>query len=131
MEHLIANSGIHFVTKEIEFNPSEPFQLSNGKILKYSFSETTDFLSGEKVFSILYDNQQQKVFIPVDEQLQKADGAILRKTNGREQLDEAGMLMMTPNYPTTMLASYPYNDPDVYNINSLQSFRVTNPDPQE
>ena len=131
MEHLIANSGIHFVTKEIEFNPSEPFQLSNGKILKYSFSETTDFLSGEKVFSILYDNQQQKVFIPVDEQLQKADGAILRKTNGREQLDEAGMLMMTPNYPTTMLASYPYNDPDVYNINSLQSFRVTNPDPRD
>ena len=40
MEHLIANSGIHFITKEIEFNPSEPLLLDNGKLLKYSFVET-------------------------------------------------------------------------------------------
>ena len=53
MEHLIANSGIHFITREIEFNPSEPLVLSNGSALKYSFSETIDFLEGKKVFSLL------------------------------------------------------------------------------
>ena len=32
MEHLIANSGIHFITKEIEFNPSEPLLLDNTSV---------------------------------------------------------------------------------------------------
>ena len=31
MNHLIADSGIHFITHEIEFNPSEPLLLDNGK----------------------------------------------------------------------------------------------------
>lgn len=37
MYHLIADSGIHFITHEIEFNPSEPLLLNNGKTLKNSF----------------------------------------------------------------------------------------------
>ena len=36
MEHLIADSGIQFITKEIEFNPSEPLLLQRGGTLKYS-----------------------------------------------------------------------------------------------
>lgn len=35
MEHLIADSGIQFITKEIEFNPSEPLLLQRGGTLKY------------------------------------------------------------------------------------------------
>lgn len=46
MNHLIADSGIHFITHKIEFNPSEPLLLDNGKILKYFFVETVDFLEG-------------------------------------------------------------------------------------
>ena len=30
MDHLIADSGIHFITREMEFNPSEPLVLCNG-----------------------------------------------------------------------------------------------------
>lgn len=33
MEHLIADSGIQFITKEIEFNPSEPLFLRRGGTL--------------------------------------------------------------------------------------------------
>ena len=41
MEHLIADSGIQFITKEIEFNPSEPLLLQRGGTLKYSDIEST------------------------------------------------------------------------------------------
>lgn len=46
MDHLIADSGIHFITREMEFNPSEPLVLDNGGTLKYSFVEAIDFLEG-------------------------------------------------------------------------------------
>lgn len=46
MDHLIADSGIHFITREMEFNPSEPLVLGNGGTLKYSFVEAIDFLEG-------------------------------------------------------------------------------------
>ena len=67
MEHLIANSGIHFITKEIEFNPSEPLLLDNGKLLKYSFVETIDFLEEVKIFNLLYYNSEANKYIPIDE----------------------------------------------------------------
>lgn len=54
MDHLIADSGIHFITREMEFNPSEPLVLGNGGTLKYSFVEAIDFLEGFKVFNLLY-----------------------------------------------------------------------------
>ncbi len=61
MEHLIADSGIHFITTEIEFNPQEPLILNSGKALKYSFCETTDFIEGFKVFNLLYYNNIGRV----------------------------------------------------------------------
>lgn len=54
MEHLIADSGIHFITREIEFNPNEQLPLSGGKFLKYAFYETEDFLNSTKMFGLLY-----------------------------------------------------------------------------
>ena len=63
MEHLIANSGIHFIIKEIEINPSEPLRLSNGRTLKYSFCETTDFINGTKIFDLLYYNNNENNYL--------------------------------------------------------------------
>lgn len=128
MEHLIANSGIHFITREIEFNPSEPLVLSNGSALKYSFSETIDFLEGKKVFSLLYYNKDESKFIPINELIESPDlNVLVRKPNGRELVDEAGMLMMSPGYNTTLFTTYEEDDSDVFSINSLQSFRVNDP----
>lgn len=126
MEHLIADSGIHFITKETEFNPSEPLILNSGKILKYSFCETVDFLEGFRVFNLLYYNNNGDEYIPVDELLNSED-AVIRRPNGREELDETGMIIMVPQCNTTLFTTYGEDDDEVFRINSLQSFRVKDP----
>ena len=126
MEHLIADSGIQFITREIEFNPSEPFILSSGKALNYSFCETEDFLEGFRIFNLLYYSSDQAKYIPIDELLNSSD-AIIRKSNGREELDESGLILMKPDYSTALFTTYSENSSDIYSINSLQSFRVKDP----
>ncbi len=126
MEHLIANSGIHFITKEIEFNPSEPLILSNGRALKYSFCETIDFLEGYKIFSLLYHHNTEEKYIPIDELVSSPEN-VLRKSNGREEIDEAGLIMMDPDSSTALFTTYDETSEDIYHINSLQSFRVKDP----
>lgn len=126
MNHLIADSGIHFITHEIEFNPSEPLLLNNGKTLKYSFVETVDFLEGFRIFNLLYYNSDVNKYIPLDE-LQASENAVVRRPNGREELDESGMIQMEPGVSTTLFTTYEENDPDIYSINSLQSFRIADP----
>lgn len=127
MEHLIANSGIHFFVSEVEFNPNQPLVLSSGRILKYSFLETIDFLEGYKVFNLLCYSNSANILIPTDE-LQNADDAVLRRSNGREQLDESGMIMMNTGLNTTLFSSFAPGHPDTFDISSLMSFRVTNPE---
>ena len=127
MEHLIADSGIHFVTKEIEFNPSEPLKLDSGKVLKYSFCETEDFLSGVRMFNLLYYHSEQGIYIPIDELLNSSD-AVVRRSNGREELDDTGLVMLKPGYSTALFTSYDESSPDIYNVNSLQYFRVRDPE---
>ena len=46
---LIADSGLHFKTVEIEFNPDQPLVLKSGKTLKYTFLEAIDFLNDCKI----------------------------------------------------------------------------------
>lgn len=127
MYHLIADSGIHFITSEIEFNPSEPLMLNTGKTLKYSFVETEDILSETRIFNMLCYNEEFDKYIPLDELLQ-AEDAVVRRSNGREELDEMGMLKMIPETNSTFFTTYTDDDSDVYSMNSLMSYRVTNPE---
>ena len=126
MEHLIANSGVHFITTEIELNPSEPFILSNGRALKYSFCETTDFIEGFKVFNMMYYHSREQKYIPVDE-LKVDQDVLIRKSNGREELDEAGLVIMNEECSTALFTTFEEDSSEVYHINSLQSFRVKDP----
>lgn len=126
MNHLIADSGIQFIVSEIEFNPSEPLLLENGKTLKYSFVETVDFLEGYRIFNLLYYNSETNKYIPIDE-LQASESAVVRRSNGREELDESGLIKMEPEANTTLFTTYDEDDEDIYSINSLLSFRVTDP----
>lgn len=131
MEHLIANSGIHFITREIEFNPSEPMKLGRGGILKYSFCEATDIIESVKTFSVLcgMSDGQKVQYFPVDELLQSDGGvprypmAVLRHSSGREVVDEAGLVVMSPDCDVSPFAKYVEGDPEMYTVNSLQSFR--------
>lgn len=126
MEHLIADSGIHFITREIEFNPSEPLILSNGRTLKYTFFDGVDFLEGTRLFELMYYHNEEGKYIPLSE-LQHADRAIVRRPNGREELDESGMPLLSPGYSTSLFTTYSDDDEDIISINSLQSFRVKDP----
>ena len=126
MEHLIANSGVHFITTEIELNPSDPFILSNGRALKYSFCETTDFIEGFKVFNMMYYHTREQKYIPIDE-LAAAQDVLLRKSNGREEIDEAGLVVMDEECSTALFTTFDEDSSEVYHINSMQSFRVKDP----
>ena len=122
MEHLIVNSGIQFISTEKEFNPSEQLTFSNGRTLKYSFCETTDFLSGEVIFDMLYYHSQDAVYIPLGE-LRDSDKLEL-SPNGHEELDEAGLQKMKKDESTTMFSAYKDGDAEIFNINSLAGYRV-------
>lgn len=126
MDHLIADSGIQFITREVELNPSEPLLLPNGKMLSYAFVETVDFLDGVRIFNLLYHHEETQKYIPVDE-LQSHDEALKRRTTGREELDEAGMFVMDEHFGCSLLTTYPEDDEEIFTVNSLQSFRVTDP----
>lgn len=124
MEHLIANSGIQFISQEIEFNPSEPFILKSGKILKYSFCEMTDFLTENIVFDLLYYHNDHQVYIPLKEL--GARDKFEKLPNGRECIDETGMPSMLKTEAITFYTTLPNEDPDTHiiSINSLDAFRV-------
>lgn len=126
MEHLIADSGIQFITKEIEFNASEPLLLNSGKALKYSFIETEDFIEGYKIFNLLYYNKDIDKYIPIDE-LYSSNESLVRLPNGREELDESGMVIMDEGCNTSLFTTYDETEQGLYSINSLLSYRVDDP----
>lgn len=125
MEHLIANSGIHFITTEKEFNPAEQLAFQTGKTLKYAFCETSDFITGEQIFDLLYYNSQDGVYVPLDELRQS--GKTEKRPNGRDDLDDAGMPRMKKDESTALFTCYKDGDAEVYNINSLAGYRVKLP----
>lgn len=47
--NLIANTGLHFKSMQIEINPEEPMILPDGKPLRYTFLETIDIMNDCKV----------------------------------------------------------------------------------
>ncbi|MGN1214005.1 MAG: hypothetical protein ACI4TR_03825, partial [Bacteroidaceae bacterium] len=61
MDHLIANSGLQFIKREIEFNPDQAMIMPNGKPLKYSFIDTKDFIDNTTVFNLLYYHNDSNV----------------------------------------------------------------------
>lgn len=126
MEHLIANSGLQFASTEVEFNPLEPMLLPGGKTLRYSFSETTDFVDGTVLFQLLCYNSEEGQYVPLLE-LQAEDAALERLPSGRLKLDAAGVPQMVQGYPTSLLTCYTDGAPEMYTINSLQSLRCPAP----
>lgn len=122
MEHLIANSGIQFIIREVEFNPQAPFVFPNGKNLKYNFLDTTDPFSGKRIFDLLVYSPEASVFIPHNE---LNDSAILQRLpDGRLYYNEAGMPCITPHESVIYYSNYKDGNADVFTINSLDSFKI-------
>ena len=122
MEHLIANSGIQFICTEKEFNPSEQLVFPNGRTLKYSFCELEDAQTGIRTFDFLFFHSQEGVYIPLDE-LRRSEKAELLP-DGREALDESGLQKLKKDESTTTFSTYTDDDSRMFNINSLNGYRV-------
>lgn len=129
MEHLIANSGIQFIVREVEFNPSQPLVLNNNRPLKYNFIDTTDFISGEEVFDIAISHPNGNVYIPYVEL--KNNDAFELKPNGLEDIDASGLQSIASNLSTALYTTYQDGDSEISTISSLTSLRIKDIDTKE
>lgn len=118
---LIADSGLHFKTVEIEFNPEDPLLLKSGKTLKYTFLEAIDFLNDCKVrFDIC--TSRDGSYSPVN--YLKGVSLLEEMPNGVTALDEGGVPKMSKDAVLTVIENYPANDPQLMSVNSLASYRI-------
>ena len=62
---LIANTGLHFKTTQMEINPDEPLVLTGGKTLKYTFLEAIDFLNDCRV-RVDVCSSKDSLYVPVN-----------------------------------------------------------------
>ena len=118
---LIANSGLHFKTIELDINPDEPLVLKNGRTLKYTFLETVDFLNDCRIrFDIC--SSKDSLFVPVN--CLKNNSLFDEHPNGSIVLDETGVPQMKKDTVMTILEHYASGASELTNINSLTSYRV-------
>lgn len=125
MEHLIADTGIHFISNEVEFNFSEPLVLSNGRPLKYAFCDTKDFITNQQIFDLLYYHSGEGVYIPLQEI--KSDGVTVKLPDGRDEIDESGLQKMKPDVASSLYTNYSEEDNELISINSLAGYKEKNP----
>lgn len=125
MEHLIADTGIQFITREVEFNPSEPLRLPSGRVLRYSFMESVDPFDDTIHFDLLFNHSDQSIWIPV--KYLRDNGKISILSNGLEEVDETGVPKMTDGQNTALFPSYKDDDNEIININTFESYRVNDP----
>lgn len=126
MENLIADTGIQFIVKETEFNPSEPLRLPTGKILRYSFVESVDAFNGDIEFDLLFNHSDDNVWIPVKDLREQGKLSLL--PNGMEELDETGVPKMIDGESSMLFRTFGDDDDEIMNINSFESYRVSDPE---
>lgn len=130
MEHLIADTGIQFIIREAEFNPSEPLKLPSGRILRYSFMESVDPFDNNRIhFDLLYNHTEENRWIPVKHL--RDEGKLSLLPNGMEELDETGVPRIQDGVSSALFQSYGDDDDEIININNPESLRVNLPDSRE
>lgn len=118
---LIANTGLHFKTTQIEINPDEPLLLSNGKTLKYTFLETVDFLNDCRV-RVDVCACKDALYVPVNHVVK--NNLYEEAPNGAIILDESGVPKIKKDTVMALVENYPSGDSSLIGINSLSSLRI-------
>ncbi len=121
--NLIANTGLHFKTTQIEFNPDEPLVLIGGKTLKYTFLEAIDFLNDCRV-RVDVCSCKDGLYVPVNHIMK--NNLYEDAANGAITLDESGVPKIKKDTVMALVENYPSGDPGLMSINSLSSFRIKN-----
>lgn len=122
---LIANSGLHFKTVQLEINPDEPLVLMGGKTLKYSFLETVDFLNDCRI-RVDVCSGKDGLYVPVNHVIN--NNLYEESPNGLVLLDEGGVPIIKKDTVMALVENYASNDPSIMSINSLSSFRIKKDD---
>lgn len=117
---LIANSGIHFKTFEIDINPDQPLELQGGKSLKYTFLETISFINMGRV-TLDVCTSESGMYSTIS--YLDANGWLEREPNGLIALDECGVPKIKKGTAMNVIQSYEKNDSRLMNINSLAALR--------
>lgn len=118
---LIANTGLHFKTTQIEFNPDEPLVLAGGKTLKYTFLEAIDFLNDCRV-RVDVCSGKDGLYVPVNHMI--LNNLYEENPNGTILLDDSGVPKVKKDTVMALVENYPSGDPGLVGINSLSSFRI-------
>lgn len=118
---LIANSGLHFKTVQLDLNPDEPLVLPGGKTLKYTFLEAVDYLNDSRI-RVDVCGTRDNLFVPVSTLNQ--NDAIELNPNGTVSLDESGVPRIKNTAILSLMENYPSDSPVLSGINSLSSYRI-------
>ncbi len=120
---LIANTGLHFKTTNIELNPEEPLVLDGGKTLKYTFIESIDFLNDRRI-RVDVCSAKDGAFVPVN--YAKSNNLLEEAPNGTVILDDSGVPKLKKDTVMAIIENYQSGAPELMNVNSLSSFRIKN-----
>lgn len=118
---LIANTGLHFKTSQIEINPEEPLVLEGGKTLKYTFLESIDFLNDCRI-RVDVCSQKDGSYVPAN--YVKTNDLQELAPNGSIVLDECGVPKLKKDVVLAVIESYPADAPELMSVNSLSSLRI-------
>lgn len=118
---LIANTGLHFKTTQMDINPDEPLVLENGKTLKYTFLETIDFFNDQRV-RVDVCSSRDGTFVPVNVVITK--NLYEEAPNGTVVLDLAGVPKISGTASLSVVESYPTGADQLMSVNSLSSYRI-------
>lgn len=126
MLHLIADSGLQFYSKEIEFDPAQQLAHPSGKPLRYAFCNIRNEVTGEKVFDLLTYSPAIGKYIPVNEIINARSIDLL--ADGRARLDENGVETLRNGVAATLFTQLEAGDTDhVFSFNSPACFKTPNP----
>lgn len=129
MEHLIANSGIQFISEEVVINPEEQLLVENEitrspQSLKCAFCEYSMPNSSYITFDVVYycNTISKGSYIPISELRRGEDLSILG--NGSEQLDAFGVQVMKAGANANFYTNIPQGSSELIIINRLDGYLI-------
>lgn len=125
MEHLIANSGLHFTSREVEFNPSEPLTLPDGRALSYAFCEMEDFATNQIIFDLLCYNSDHAVYVPLSEL--RSAGKLKTLPNNEEAVDVFGVPQIAQGEDVTLFTQIRDGDTELLSTSTLDGLWLPDP----
>lgn len=123
---LIANSGLQFLTTEIEINPDEPLMLSNQKRLEYTFVEDVNLITQTRFVDLAYYAADLDKYFLLSEM--RENGMLQKNANGIEQLNEAGLGEFDANSESSFALLAMYEASNAYKMSLLNSYRILQKD---